>query len=352
MISVKKEGVILNKTHLGFEDEGVLNPAVMQENETVHVLYRAVRKGNNSTIGYCRLNGPLTVVQRDEVPLLFAQSEIECKGLEDPRIVRIEGIYYLTYTAYNGHDALGYLAVSIDLKTFEKQGVIVPQITYEEFRYLVESTGKVNPKYLRYKPWESTYRNSVNEKKESLIWDKNVILFPRKINGQFVFLHRIRPDIQLVRINAFEDLTKGFWEDYLLHLSDHIVMQSQYAHEYSYIGGGCPPVECAEGWIIIYHGVCDTPVGFVYSACVALLDREDPGKELSRLPYPLFSPEYEWELEGFVNNVCFPTGTSLFGDTLYIYYGAADEQIACASLSISALIAELVNYIKPHEHVT
>ena len=72
------------------------------------------------------------------------------------------------------------------------------------------------------------------------------------------------------------------------------------------------------------------------------MDLEDPRKEIARLPYPLFKPEYAWELRGEVNNVCFPTGSALFGDDLYIYYGAADESIACTSVSLSALVAELL----------
>ena len=80
----------------------------------------------------------------------------------------------------------------------------------------------------------------------------------------------------------------------------------------------------------------------VYSACAALLDLNNPGKIIARLPYALFSPQYEWELKGEVNNVVFPTGTALFGDTLFIYYGAADTHIACASVSLSALLAELL----------
>ena len=75
----------------------------------------------------------------------------------------------------------------------------------------------------------------------------------------------------------------------------------------------------------------ETHKGLIYSACAALLNLDDPSIEIARLPYALFSPEYEWELNGEVNNVVFPTGTALFGDTLYIYYGAADAQIACAS---------------------
>jgi predicted GH43/DUF377 family glycosyl hydrolase len=88
----------------------------------------------------------------------------------------------------------------------------------------------------------------------------------------------------------------------------------------------------------------------VYSACAALLKLDDPSIEIARLPFALFSPEYDWELKGEVNDVVFPTGTALFGDTLYIYYGAADEQIACASLSLSALVNELLRYTSSNEN--
>lgn len=74
-----------------------------------------------------------------------------------------------------------------------------------------------------------------------------------------------------------------------------------------------------------------------------MLDLNNPEKELARLPYPLFFPEKEWELKGEVNNVCFPTGAILENDTLYIYYGAADERIAVASLSIKELLNELTS---------
>ena len=85
----------------------------------------------------------------------------------------------------------------------------------------------------------------------------------------------------------------------------------------------------------------DSPNGFVYNACACLLDKENPKIEIARLPYPLFKPELEWELVGDVNDVVFPTGTALFGDTLYIYYGAADKRIACASVSLKELLIEL-----------
>ena len=117
-----------------------------------------------------------------------------------------------------------------------------------------------------------------------------------------------------------------------------------YDHESSYIGGGCPPIEIPEGWLMIYHSVCDTPKGYIYSVSVALLDLEDPQKEIARLPYPLFSPETDYELNGIVNKVCFPTGTAIFDDKLYIYYGAADKCIACVSVQLSELVKELLLY--------
>ncbi len=339
MIQVKKEGILLNKSNLGFENEGVLNPAVIIESGFVHLFFRAVSKGNYSSIGYCKLKGPLTIVERYDTPVLFPQFEYESHGVEDPRIVKIEDLFYLTYTAYDGINALGALAMSKDLLKWDKLGIIAPQFTYEEFSRLAGSKAVINEKYLRYNKHEGIIEN---QGKKVFIWDKNIIFFPRKINGKLHFLHRIRPDIQIVAINNLQELTIEFWQHYFLHLDKSIVLCSKHDHEVSYIGGGCPPIETEYGWLLIYHGVHDTVKGYVYTACAALLDLENPQKEIARLPYALFKPELEWELKGEVNNVCFPTGTALFDDTLYIYYGAADEQIACASVSLSALLKELL----------
>jgi predicted GH43/DUF377 family glycosyl hydrolase len=346
MIEVTKHGVILNKTDAGFENEGVLNPAVQQEGDSIHLFYRAVSKGNYSSIGYSKLKGPLAVEERFDVPVLFPQMEYESHGVEDPRITKIEDEYYMSYTAFDGVNAMGTLALSKDLVHFEKYGIIVPQVTYDEFKHLVGFVADINVKYERY-----NNRNNLLTipDKKILVWDKNLIFFPRRIRGHLFFLHRIKPDIQIVGVKALEELTKDFWDQYLIHIRENIVISSKYDHEASYVGGGCPPIETEAGWLIIYHGVYDTPKGFVYNACAALLDLDNPQTELSRLPYALFSPEYQWELNGEVNNVCFPTGTALFEDTLYIYYGAADERIACASLSLSALTAELVKNIQKHE---
>ena len=338
---VKKEGVLLTKTDLEFENDGVLNPAVIRVGDSVHLFYRAVQKGNYSCIGYCRLDGQLTVAERWDKPVMVPEFKYETHGVEDARIVKIDDLFYMTYTGYDGTNARGALATSKDLMHFRKKGTIVPPITYAKFVSLAESDGKVNENYYRNHKF---YYQAADPEKKMKLWDKNVIFFPRKINGKLVFLHRIRPGIQIVSVNDIKELTKEFWKDYFHNLEDHIVMDPVHAHESSYIGCGCPPIETEHGWLLIYHGVEETDRGRVYSACAALLDLNNPAKEVARLQYALFSPEYEWELIGEVNNVVFPTGTALFGGTLFIYYGAADSMVACASLNLSDLVAELLSY--------
>jgi predicted GH43/DUF377 family glycosyl hydrolase len=278
------------------------------------------------------------VVERSELPVLFPQNDYECQGVEDPRISKIGKVYYLTYTAYDGLNALGAYATTEKLPEFEKKGILSPQITYDEFRRLAESKGHINEKYLRFNG-HPMYKTE----QKALLWDKNLVFFPRRINGKLTFLHRIKPDIQIVAVHDLDELTPDFWEHYFLHLNEYIVLEPRYGHEISYIGGGCPPIETEHGWLVIYHGVHDTAAGYKYVACAALLDLENPAREISRLPEPLFTPEYDYETHGEVSNVCFPTGTALFDDRLYIYYGAADEQIAVASVSLADLVDRLVH---------
>jgi predicted GH43/DUF377 family glycosyl hydrolase len=344
MIQVKKEGILLKKTNHKFENAGVLNPAVIREGDNVHLFYRAVQKDDHSSIGYCRLDGPLTIIERSDKPVIVSEFEYESFGVEDPRIVKVDDLYYLTYTAYDGINAQGALAISTNLKDFKKCGIIVPPFGYVEFVYFLEKGERVNDKYYRNNKFYYQQKDIAIEKK-TLLWDKDVIFFPRRINGKLCFLHRIRPGIQIVAINDLNELTMDFWKNYCSNLKEHIVLDpGNNKHEAKYVGGGCPPIEIEHGWLLIYHGLEETDTGLVYSACAALLDLHDPSKVIARLPFALFSPDHEWELNGIVDNVVFPSGTALFGDTLYIYYGAADEQIACASLCLSALINELLLY--------
>lgn len=343
MIHIKREGVVLEKTTHEFENDSVLNPAVISHGDTLHMFYRAVKMHNKSSIGYCRLEGPIKVVERNTEPLLSPQFDYECNGMEDPRIVQIEGLYYITYTAYDGNNAMGALATSDDLIHWQRHGIITPQLSFDNFRKLSASDGGITNKYFRF---DSSQEAETMMGKKLFVTDKDLVIFPRKINGKFYILHRLKPDIQLIAIEDFSELTDNFWHDYFLNFSSHIIFRPKYPHESSYLGAGCPPIETPAGWLMIYHSVCDTVDGYVYTASAALLDLDNPAIEIARLPYPLFSPETEYELIGVVNRVCFPTGTAQFGNRLYIYYGAADKCIACASVDLQELIDELLNFKK------
>lgn len=338
MVTIKKEGIILYHTDLEFENDGVLNPAVYQDENTVHLFYRAVREGNFSTIGHAKLNGPLEFEDRLGRPLIAPSSEIDKQGVEDARIVKIDDTFYMSYTSYDGINALGSYATSKDLKEFKKHGIIVPQVDYKTFCELTSNNHHLNDRYAYY-----NCEKEGEEERHGFISDKNLIFFPRKIDGKFTFLHRIRPDIQIASVNDLTELTTEFWHSYLQNLEENILLTSKYDHESSYIGGGCPPIETPKGWLVIYHGVRKSEEGYVYSACASLLDLEDPSKEIARLPYPLFTPDQKWELTGYVNNVVFPTGTARFDERLYIYYGAADKRIAAVSLEFDELVNALLD---------
>lgn len=340
MLTIEKHGIILSPTDLEFENNGVLNPGVFQDGNTVHLLYRAVQEGNLSTIGYAKTEGPLKIVERHNRPLIAREFDYEKHGVEDARIVKIEGTFYITYTAYDGINAMGALATSQDLIHFEKHGIITPPINYQEYEtWLLCCGDKLNPKYHHY--YRLFAQIGLVEDEFRLLRDKDLTFFPRKINGKFALLHRIWPGIQIVYFNHWSELTKSFWEEYLKNLTDYIILDPKGDFEVHYIGAGGPPIETEAGWLLIYHGVQETTMGATYHTMAALLQIDKPENEIARLHLPLFSPTKQWELEGEVNNVVFPTGHALFGNDLYIYYGAADKHIAVAKLDINELLFEL-----------
>jgi len=127
----------------------------------------------------------------------------------------------------------------------------------------------------------------------------------------------------------------------LKELEKYIVLEPKFQFENQYIGGGCPPIETKNGWLIIYHAVGRTDFGKTYHACAALLDLKNPLKVLGRLTKPLFSPIAPWEKSGITDNVVFPTGAVVRDKRLYIYYGAVDKLIAAKSINLTELLIEL-----------
>jgi beta-1,4-mannooligosaccharide/beta-1,4-mannosyl-N-acetylglucosamine phosphorylase len=170
-----------------------------------------------------------------------------------------------------------------------------------------------------------------------LPYNRNGVLFPKKINGRFAMLSR--PSDQghtpFGEIFYSESPDLEFWGRHR-----HVMSGDGGWWEGLKIGPGPIPIETSEGWLILYHGVCNTCNGFVYRMGVALLDLEEPWKVRYRGKGHIFGPEAPYETAGFVPNVVFPCSVLRCSSTnrLAIYYGAADTHIALAFAYLDELI--------------
>ena len=342
MIDVIKHGIILEKTENLFENFGIRNSGAYQEGETVHLFYQAMGEDSTSCIGYCKLEGPLKVVERWTRPIFCPDKDTEIVSFEDPRIVKILDTYYLSYSAFDGVNVFGSYATSNDLKIWKPKGVLTPKFTIEEYGTFMEHLfDKISEQHFQfyYLFMRQKLKDSLIEKK--YVTDRSAVFFPKKIKERFIFLHELHPSIQLVCFNDLSKLTPEFWEEYIFNLEKHILMEPKYQHENFHVGAGAPPVETELGWLLIYHSTEITPKGFVYHVCAALLDLKDPSKLIARLKKPLFSPTEPYETKGYVDNVIFPTGTAQFKDDLYIYYGTSAAKLAVASVNLKSLLEAL-----------
>ena len=340
MVGIKNEGIVLEPLY-DFEAGGVLNPACIAVGDEIWMYYRAVDRENVSTIGFCRLKDG-AVIERRKEPILWPEHDYEIKGLEDPRIVQLGQEFFLFYVGYDGKNAQIAYAKSEKLPDFEKKGLVLPELDYEEAGKLFEKTDLT----MRYKAFEMRYRNSHGQ--DILMWEKDAFLFPEKIDGKYALFHRVLPGIQIVFFDSFGELSKPeFWQNYLKKLDEYTILEPKYWYDDWNVGGGCPPIKTEAGWLLIYHGVEYSTSGHVYHACAALLDLENPLQVIGRLKEPLFSPVQQYEKNGVVNNVVFPTSALIDGDRLNIYYGAGDRVIAMKSLKLAELLEELKENIQP-----
>jgi len=226
------------------------------------------------------------------------QGEAEEFGVEDPRITPLNGRFYFTYVAVSRHGPATALASTSDFRTFDRHGVIFcPE-------------------------------------------NKDVVVFPEQTGGTFVALHRpvcgtpfTRPEMWVARSPD------------LLHWGRHSPLTLPVGEWQSgRVGAGPPPVRVPAGWLAIYHGnrhpTRPGDVGAYYGGAV-LLDADDPTKVLGWTAEPFLRPEAEFEVNGFVPNVVFPTGIVQDGEKLLVYYGAADEVTAVAEFDTRAILAAM-----------
>lgn len=308
MINIERLGVILKPQD---KDHAKFNAGMVKAEDKIHLLYRwsyAPGRNGDLCIKYTKdyiahaefdLNGKL--IKDSDEPFIAPFNEFNSTGCQDPRIIEFEGYYYIFYTSWNLICSRVGIARTKDFKTVEHIGVIPTNV-----------------------------------------WDKDAFIFPERINGKIVYIHRIEPDIQIDFFDSFDEmLDENYWIDYDKRSHEKVILKSKYPWENKKIGGGIPPIKTEIGWLFIYHGVSDDRVPFCYRAGVAVLDINDPRKVIARLPYPILEPVEEYEINGDINNVVFPQGAYIHDGYINISYGCADKVVAMARIRYDELIYTL-----------
>jgi len=289
-----------------YPSNSVFNPGatLLPDGETL-LLARVEDRCGISHLTAARSQDGITNWRIDQRPTLRPDPENypeELWGIEDPRITWAPELdrYAVTYTSYSTSGPLVSLALTRDFREFERKGVIMP------------------PE------------------------DKDAALLPRRLGGRWALIHR--------PVSSFPGSRENMWLSYSPDLKlwgEHTVMlEARHGAwwDANKIGLSPQPVETAEGWLVIYHGVRMTPAGCLYRLGLALFDLEDPAKLVRRGDEWVFGPDAPYERVGDVGNVVFPCGVIHDPATneLRMYYGAADTSIAMATGDV----AELLDWLK------
>ncbi len=307
------------KEHV-WESKMVFNPAVAVKDDKIHVIYRARGDDEFKGVLVSRLglavfkNDGVTLEKRHEKPVFAPTEWYEPAGCEDPRITKENGLYYLLYTAYSGIGEDSFLKKEVvnvamastkDFLKWEKHGLLLPEVDKPE---------------------------------------KNGVLFPEKIQGNYVCYYRIEPHIYVAYSKS---LDHPVWRGH-----KKVMSSRPDSWDSEKIGAGAPPIKTELGWLFIYHGVdrrgplrrqIKTKAGTVdyertYRLGVMLIDKDDPEKILYRSKGWILEPKESYEKEGMVPNVVFTCGAVVLKDTLFVYYGGADTVVALATCKLPELL--------------
>lgn len=289
-----------------WEASSCFNAGIIKVDDTVHMFYRATDKTCNGSIcsDYMNYIGHATSkdgihFEREDAYILGPDPNQQWKrGCEDPRVMAVDGTYYMLYTGYGATypgDFKICMSTSQDLKHWQHHGVLMDES------------------------------------------NKDAALFSEKIDHEFVLLHRRPPSIWMSRSKD------------LVHFRDHRVLAQpilEHDWEDAKIGIAGPPIKTEAGYILIYHGVSSNKRSFgdkgdyaMYALGIMLLDKEDITKVVYRLSEPILKPELDWELNGHVPNVVFSCGQAIMGEDLYVYYAGADEAMGVAKCPMKDILA-------------
>ena len=293
----------------GWAELALFNPTAIRHGSNVVLLFRAQDKNKTSRIGYADSTDGLHFKVRPE-PVLSPEAAYEKNGgVEDPRVIEINGLFYLTYTGYDTHSAQLCLATSKDLIHWDRKGVILP-----------------------------AYKGTWNTQ-----WTKSGAIIPQPINGKWWMYYlgtRTDPDGKPRDYMGLATSTD------LLHWTDAtsapVLSRRPGAFDSRVMEPGPTPIVTEAGILLLYNGADDK---LVYGPGWALFDRNNPGRLLARSTESFVSPKLDWEKSGTVPNVIFLEGAvqpfflegAISRDLFQLtgYYGAADKYIGALKITIS-----------------
>ncbi len=303
LLRSKENPIIAPIKENSWETKATFNPAAIYLDGEVHIIYRAQSDDNTSVFGYASSVDGVHIDFRSLRPAYMPRESFEQKmtpggnsGCEDPRLTKIDDTIYMLYTAYDGKQPPRVALTSILEKDFLKL------------------KWNWTPPVLISLPFED---------------DKDACLFPEKINGEYVIIHRAGDDIDL-SFHSHLNFDGATWlEEYRWVAPRRGMWDSRK------VGIAAPPIRTEDGWLVLYHGVSDDGI---YRVGALLADIDDPTKIISRTDEPIFEPELEYEKVGNVPNVVFPCGAVTIGEDIFVYYGGADKVVGVATAKLEKLL--------------
>lgn len=296
LIKRYKGNPILTKHEVPYPVATVHNAGVIKFDNKYMMIFRSHKLNGRSILGLAEsLDGFNFKVHKEPFIVPATEGtfkEYEEYGVEDPRIIYLEGEYLITYSAYSRHGVRIGLAKTVDFKTIERISLIT----------------------------EADYRN--------------VVIFPEKFDGLYARLDRPHSEISpwSIWISYSPDLI--YWGE-----SKLIMKPAQYHWDEMKIGPGAPPIKTNRGWLNIYHGVFPTMDGSVYRLGVALHDLKDPSKIVAVGDEWILQPEEIYEITGYVHNVVFSCGAVAEDDgSVKIYWGGADKVMCVGTANLDELV--------------
>lgn len=327
LMRLTQNPILVPKSAHFWESKAVFNPAAVTIDDKVHLLYRAIGDNDVSVMGYAVSDDAVTFDQfakpayipRESFEGAVKTESSEQKtgnsyhvspfisggggwgGCEDPRLTRIDDKLYLTYVAYDGWSAPRVALSSITVDDF------VHRVWSWEKPVLISPPGMV---------------------------DKNAVIFPEKINGKYVVLHRVYPNILVDYVDSLD------FDGNTFLTGQAKIAPSRTGWDNRKIGAGAPPIKTKDGWLLIYHSVGESDPGR-YKMGAMLLDLNDPTHVLARSVQPILAPDHEHENNGWKAGVAYPCGAVVVDGDLYVYYGGADTVVCAAVANLDAFLADL-----------